>query len=105
MEQRIKNYTPAIRYIPILCRRPYIVEVNDMYTVGTDEHGVVILERKDFPSQFSKDEVKIICSSTFVNGRNEKVEPKVYVSQEWYRKEIELAKGLLQELYKLQATI
>lgn len=102
IERRVEDYTTELRNSRyILENAPFIVEVNSVYTVGTDENGVIILRRTDYPSQFTKEQVKIICSLSFRDGKNKKVVPIVYKSNQWYKKELDLNKSLLNDLYKL----
>jgi len=95
LEDRLKSYISEIS-IPILEYTPFIVEVGAL-TVGTDENGVVIVENKNFPTQFSEKAVKTICSMTFRNCNDEIVQPKVYSKHEWYSEQIDRLKMTIGE--------
>jgi hypothetical protein len=99
MEQRLKSYIDAIS-IRSLEYTPFIVEVGAL-TVGTDDKGVVIVQNKNFPTQFSESAVKTILSMTFRDGKDEIIQPKVYGKHEWYSRQIENIKMTLGELKKL----
>jgi len=101
LEDRLKSYISNIS-IPMLEYTPYIVEVGAL-TVGTDENGVVIVENRNFPAQFSKNEVKTIQSLSFRNCYDEIVTPKVYGKNEWYSKKIKGIRLTLGELKKLES--
>lgn len=81
---------------------PFIVEVGAL-TVGTDNNGIIIMENKNFPTQFSESAIKIICSMTFRNCNNEIVQPKIYAKHEWYSEKIDSLKMTINELKKLIA--
>ena len=87
LEERMKSYISEIAY-PCLENTPYIVEVGAL-TVGTTDAGVVIVENRDFPMQFSKSAVNSILSMTFKNCNDEIVKPVVYRKNQWYSKQIE----------------
>jgi hypothetical protein len=76
LESSLKSHIDTIS-IRSLEYTPFIVEVGAL-TVGTDDKGVVILQNKNFPTQFSEKAVKEICSMTFRNCNDEIVQPKVY---------------------------
>ena len=99
LEERLKSYISTIS-IPMLEYTPNIVEVGAL-TVGTDENGIVIVENINFPTQFSKNEIKTIISLLFRNCNDEIVTPKVYGKNEWYSKEIDKIKRTIEELKKL----
>ena len=99
LEETLKSYISEIS-IPILEHTPFIVEVGAL-TVGTDNNGVVIIENKNFPTQFSENEVNTILSMTFRNCMDEIIKPKVYKKNEWYSKKIESIKFTLEEFKKL----
>jgi hypothetical protein len=99
MEQRLKSYIDAIS-IHSLEYTPFIVEVGAL-TVGTDENGIVIVQNKNFPTQFSEKAVKEICSMTFRNCNDEVVSPKVYGKHEWYSAQIDRLKMAIGELKKI----
>jgi hypothetical protein len=101
LEKRLQAYISEIS-IKMLEYTPFIVEVGAL-TVGTDENGVVILQNKKFPTQFSEDAVKTILSMTFKNCNDEIVTPKVYGKYEWYSEKIESMKFTINELKKLVA--
>jgi len=99
MEQRLKAYIDAIS-IRSLEYTPFIVEVGAL-TVGTDENGVVILQNKNFPTQFSEKAVKEICSMKFRDCFDKPVQPKVYDKHEWYNEQIERLEMTLSEFKKM----
>jgi hypothetical protein len=99
LEDRLNAYISTIS-IRSLEYAPFIVEVGAL-TVGTDESGVVIVENKNFPMQFSEDAVKKISSMTFRNSNDEIVQPKVYGKYDWYNEQIDHLKITLSELKKL----
>ena len=101
LEDRFNSCISEIS-IPVLEYTPFIVEVGAL-TVGTDENGVVIVENKYFPTQFSESAVKTILSLTFRNCFDEIVVPIVYGKHEWYSKKIESIKISIDELKKLVA--
>ena len=101
LEERLKSYISEIKY-PCLEYTPFIVEVGAL-TVGTDNNGVVIVENKNFPTQFSENAVKTICSLNFRNCNDEIVQPKVYGKHEWYSEKIDNLKFTIEELKKLVA--
>ncbi|MDR3236567.1 MAG: hypothetical protein LBT48_07605 [Prevotellaceae bacterium] len=99
LEQRLKDYIDAIS-IRSLEYTPFIVEVGAL-TVGTDDKGVVIVENKRFPMQFSEKAVKEICSMTFRNCNDEIIPPKVYSKHEWYSAQIERLNMTIGEFEKV----
>ncbi|GHT39866.1 hypothetical protein AGMMS49965_07150 [Bacteroidia bacterium] len=99
LEQRLQDYISTIS-IRSLEYTPFIVEVGAL-TVGTDENGVVILQNKNFPMQFSEKAVKEILSMKFRNCFEELVLPKVYSKHAWYSERIESINFTLLELKKL----
>jgi hypothetical protein len=99
MEQRLKAYIDTIS-IRSLEYTPFIVEVGAL-TVGTDDNGVVIVENKNFPVQFSEKAVKEICSMKFRDCFDKPVLPKVYGKHEWYSEKIDWLKMTINELKKL----
>ena len=98
LEERLKSYISEIS-IQMLEYTPFIVEVGAL-TVGTDNNGVIIVENKNFPTQFSESAVNTICSMVFRNGNDEMVQPKVYGKYEWYSEQIERLKMTIDELKK-----
>ena len=52
LEERLNAYLSEIS-IEMLEYTPYILEVGAL-TVGTDVNGVVVLQNKNFPTQFSE---------------------------------------------------
>ena len=99
LEERLQSYISEIKF-PCLEYTPFIVQVGAL-TVGTDESGVVIIENRKFPMQFSKNAVKTICSLTFRNCNGEIVQPKVFGKCEWYSEQIERLKMTIGEFKKL----
>ena len=65
LEERLQLYISAIS-IRSIEYTPFIVEVGAL-TVGTNDNGVVIVENKRFPMQFSEKAVKEICSIKFLS--------------------------------------
>jgi hypothetical protein len=98
LEQRLKDYIQTIS-IRSLEYTPFIVEVGAL-TVGTDDKGVVIVENKNFPMQFSGKAVKEICSMTFRDCFDNVVQPKVFSKHEWYSAQIERIQMTINELKK-----
>jgi hypothetical protein len=96
LEQRLKDYISTIS-IHSLEYTPFIVEVGAL-TVGTDENGVVILQNKRFPMQFSEKAVKEICSMTFRDCFDNVVQPKVFTKHKWYSEQIERIQMTINEL-------
>jgi hypothetical protein len=103
LEERLNAYISEIN-IKMLEYTPFIVEVGAL-TAGTDDNGVIIVENKKIPTQFSEDAVKIILSMTFKNYNDELVSPKVYNRHEWYSEKIERLKFTIKELnyFRLKA--
>ncbi|MDR3217602.1 MAG: hypothetical protein LBU22_01250 [Dysgonamonadaceae bacterium] len=99
LEERLKSYITAIKY-PCLEYTPFIVEVGAL-TVGTDGNGVVIVENKRYPMQFSEKAVKQICSMTFRNCNDEIVQPKIFSKYEWYSEKTGSLKMTIEELKKI----
>ena len=99
LEKRLKSYISEIS-IPMLEYTSFIVEVGAL-TVGTDNNGVVIVENKNFPTQFSEKAVKEICSMTFRDCFDKIVQPKVFSKHEWYCEQIERLKITINELKKV----
>jgi HJR/Mrr/RecB family endonuclease len=99
LEQRLKDYTQTIS-VRTLEYTPFIVEVGAL-TVSTDDNGVIIVENKRYPMQFSEKAVKEICSMTFRDCFDKIVQPKVYGKHEWYSEKIESLKFTIEELKKM----
>jgi len=99
LEERLQSYISEIKF-PCLEYTPFIVEVGAL-TVGTDESGVVVVENRKFPMQFSENAVKKICSMTFKNCNDEIVQPKVYGKHEWYSEKIDRLKITIGEYKKI----
>ena len=98
LEERMKSYISEIA-CPCLENTPYIVEVGAL-TVGTTDTGVVIVENRNFPMQFSESAVNSILSMTFRNCNDEIVIPMVYRKNQWYSKQIEIITRVLKEFRK-----
>ena len=96
LEEVLETYIHEIS-IPILEYATFIVEVGAL-TVGTDKNGVVTIENKHFPTQFSKNAVNNILSITFRNCNDEVITPKVYGKNEWYSEKIKNLKITIKEL-------
>jgi hypothetical protein len=99
LEKRLKSYNSEISFA-LLEPTPYIIEVGAL-TVSTDINGVVILENRQFPVQFSQCAVNTVLSMTFRNKNNEILKPKVYYRYQWYKEQIEQLKATLIELKKM----
>lgn len=99
LEQRLKDYFSTIS-IRSLEYTPFIIEVGAL-TVGTDDKGVVIVENKIFPMQFSEKAVKEILTMKFSDCFDKPVQPKVYSKYEWYSEQIRHVKLALEGLKKL----
>jgi hypothetical protein len=81
-------------------RCPFIVEVGAL-TIGTDDTGKVITQNTNTPTQFSQKAVDEIMTINFKNGNSEKILPKVYGRNEWYRSRLEMVSETL-ELLKIK---
>jgi len=84
----------------IIERCNFIVEVGAL-TVGTDDTGKVITLNTNTPTQFSQEAVDIIMTINFKNGNGEKILPKVYGRNEWYRSRLEMVSETLELLKKM----
>jgi HJR/Mrr/RecB family endonuclease len=98
LEERLQSYISVIS-IRTLEYTPFIVEVGAL-TVGTDDKGLVIVENKRYPMQFSEKAVKEICSMAFRDCFDNVVQPKVYSKYEWYSEQIERIQMTINELKK-----
>ena len=76
---------------------PFIVEVGAL-TIGTDDTGKVITQNTDTPTQFSQKAVDEIMSISFRNCNDEKVFPKVYCRNEWYKSRLDMVNESLELL-------
>ena len=99
LKERLQSYISAIS-VRSLEYAPFIVEVGAL-TVGTDENSVMILQNKNFPTQFSEKAVKEICSMQFRDCFDKLVQPKVYGKHEWYSEQIKNIEFTLEQLRKL----
>ena len=79
---------------------PFIVEVGAL-TIGTDDTGKVITQNTNTPTQFSQKAVDEIMTIGFKNGTGEKVLPKVYGRNEWYRSRLSMVNETLELLEKM----
>ncbi len=75
----------------------FIVEVGAL-TIGTDDAGKVITQNTNTPTQFSKKAVDEIMSMCFKSGNGEKILPKVYSRNEWYRSRLDMVNETLELL-------
>jgi hypothetical protein len=80
-------------------RCTFIVEVGAL-TIGTDDTGKVITQNTNTPTQFSQEAVAEIRTICFKNGSGEKVLPKVYGRNEWYRCRLDMVNETLELLEK-----
>lgn len=78
----------------------FIVEVGAL-TIGTDAIGKIITENTNTPTQFSREAVDEIMNICFKNGNGEKVLPKVYGRNEWYRNRLDMVNESLELLEKM----
>ena len=78
----------------------FIIEVGAL-TIGTDDTGEVITRNTNNPTQFSQKAVDEIMNICFKNGNGEKVLPKVYSRNEWYRSRLNMVKESLELLEKV----
>lgn len=81
-------------------RCTFIVEVGAL-TIGTDDTGKVITQNTNTPTQFSQEAVDEIMTINFKNGNGEKILPKVYGRNEWYRSRLDLVNETLELLEKV----
>lgn len=75
----------------------FIVEVGAL-TIGTDDIGKVITQNTNNPTQFTQETVDEIMNICFKNGNGEKVLPKVYGRNEWYRSRLNMVNESLKLL-------
>ncbi len=78
----------------------FIVEVGAL-TIGTDDTGKVITQNTNNPTQFSKKAVDEIMTIGFKSGKGEKILPKVYGRNEWYRSRLDMVNETLELLKKM----
>ncbi len=78
----------------------FIVEVGAL-TIGTDDTGKIITQNTNTPTQFSQKAVDEIMTMCFKNGNSEKVLPKVYGRNEWYRCRLDMVNESLELLEKV----
>jgi hypothetical protein len=100
LEQRLKDYIQIISVRSIEHMPFFIVKVGALI-IRTDNNGVVIVESKRYPMQFSEKAIKEIYSMTFRNCDNEIVQPKAFSRHEWYSEQIERLKMSIGELKKM----
>ncbi|MBU4220796.1 MAG: hypothetical protein KKA10_04110 [Euryarchaeota archaeon] len=84
----------------IIERCNLIVEIGAL-TVGTDDTGKVITHNTNTPTQFSQEAVDEIMTICFKNGSGEKIFPKVYGRNEWYRSRLDMVNETLELLEKM----
>ena len=99
LKSRAVSYERGISY-DIIERCNLIVEVGAL-TVGTDDTGKTITLNTDTPHQFSQDAVDQIMTINFKNGSGEKILPKVYGRNEWYRCRLDMVNETLELLEKM----
>ncbi len=80
----------------------FIVEVGAL-TIGTDDTGKVITQNTNTPTQFSQEAVDEIMNICFKNGNGEKVLPKVYGRNEWYRSRLDMVNESLELLEQMKS--
>ena len=78
----------------------FIVEVGAL-TIGTGDIGKVITQNTNTPTQFSQEAVDEIMNMCFKNGNGERVLPKVYGRNEWYRSRLDMVNESLELLEKV----
>ena len=78
----------------------FIVEVGAL-TIGTDDTGKIITQNTNNPTQFSKKAADEIMTMCFKNGNGEKVLPKVYGRNKWYRSRLDMVNESLELLEKV----
>ncbi len=83
-------------------RCTFIVEVGAL-TIGTDDKGKVITHNTSTPTQFSQEAVDEIMTINFKNGNGEKILPKVYGRNEWYRSRLDMVNETLELLEKMKS--
>ena len=81
-------------------RCTFIVEVGAL-TIGTDDTGKVITHNTNTPTQFSQEAVDEIMTICFKNGSGDKILPKVYGRNEWYRSRLDMVNETLELLDKI----
>jgi len=68
----------------------WVLQVNDVYTVDTDENGKTQLTTKTYPTQFSeKSAKKIETSCTFINNKGETIKARSVPYKDYYRAKIQ----------------
>ena|SRR3989304_8019405 len=80
----------------------FIVEVGAL-TIGTDDTGKVITQNTNTPTQFSQEVVDEIMNMCFKNGNGERVFPKVYGKNEWYRSRLNMVNESLELFEKVMS--
>lgn len=78
----------------------FIVEVGAL-TIGTDDTGKVITQNTNTPTQFSQEAVDEIMNICFKNGNGERVLPKIYGRNEWYRSRLNMINESLELFEKV----
>ncbi len=96
LEARAAEYEKVLD-VRILERCNMIVQVGPM-TLTTNERHEVVPQLARFPTQFSEEGVRTIMGMTFYNGRGEVVQAEVFGVRDWYAKEVEKLRELIEEL-------
>ncbi|MCX9012965.1 MAG: hypothetical protein OIN66_17835 [Candidatus Methanoperedens sp.] len=101
--EKLKSYAVLYEYgitSNVIEKCSFIVEVGAL-TIGTDDAGKVITQNTNTPTQFSQEAVDEIMNMCFKNGIGEKVLPKVYGRNEWYRSRLDMVNESLELLEKM----
>jgi hypothetical protein len=101
--QELKSYAVLYEHgikSNMIERCTFIVEVGAL-TIGTDDTGKVITQNTNTPTQFSQEAVDEIMTICFKNGSGEKILPKVYGRNEWYRSRLDMVNETLELLEKM----
>ena len=96
LSERYKNYQHQVE-LRVLDNCPFIVQVGAL-TITTDETGKVITHNSEYPTQFTQKAVDEILTMTFKNGNGEKIEPIVFLRNDWYKERIAIIKETLELL-------
>ena len=96
LSERYKNYQHQVA-LKVLDNCPFIVQVGAL-TITTDETGKIITHNSNYPTQFTQKAVYEILTMTFKNGKGEKIEPIVFLRNDWYKERITIIKQTLELL-------
>ena len=100
MIERMKTFVSdfeKVLSVSIIEEAPFIVEVGAL-TVTTNDEGVVQVHNTPHPTQFTQKAVNTIKEITFRDGRNKVIKPIVYGRTQWYSKQLEGVKSVLNAL-------